>query len=108
MASVLKTFRVTVAATNAVTQLPPNCFAVVLRCPSSNAGITYISIDESPANSTYSTPIRAGESLNIDLGQAMQVIAQREGFISQEKFIRFISVIGTASDILTIDALQWV
>jgi hypothetical protein len=65
-------------------------------------------LDSSPANSTAGTPVKASETVNIDISQNIAVVAsQNNGFISPEKFIRNIAVIGTANDVLDVDVVVW-
>lgn len=107
MASCLRHYTLTVAATNAVQAFEPNVFSAYLRCPLTNAGTTYVCIDESPANATSGIPLAPGDTITIDLSQAIQN-ADNKGILTQEKFIRSLSFIGTAADILNVEVLTWV
>jgi len=109
MASVLRHYTLTAGATPLTLDLGTNVFAILLRCPSGNAGTCYVQLDEVPANATYGTPLIAGESIVIDISSAIQTIAQRDGTPSAEKFIRTLAYIASvAAQTINVEVLQWV
>ena len=108
MSNILSHQTITVAATNATYTLPRNAVSIVLRCPSTNAGTTYIMIDSTPSNSTEGTPIRANETINVDLTQNIAALQTTGAPITAELFMRSVAVIGTAADVLYLDVVTWV
>jgi len=111
MASCLTTNIITIAATSAATNLPTNCCSLILKAPSSNAGTVYFNIDQSPASTAAtgsSARLAAGDSMIIDISPSIQATFTRGDVPTQEVYMRFITTIGTANDILQVFALSWV
>lgn len=108
MASVLTHYTLTAGTANLIQNLPPNVVSILARAPSGNSGIVYFSIDETPSNATYSTPLRAGDSVVIDISPAIQE-ASRMGALTQEKFMRMVSYMASAANqTLNIEVVTWV
>ena len=108
MANILTHINITIAATSANQVLPLNVVSILAKARSTNAGTAYFQIDEQSANSTTGSSLVAGESKAIDLSQniAAKIIAGEK--LTADNFMRFISTIGTAGDIIELDVISWV
>jgi len=109
MSTCLRHYILTAETATQTLNFGSNIFSAYFRCPITNTGFVYVMIDQAPCNATEGTSLGAGETLSIDIGQALQVIAQRGETITQDKFIRFISYnASAAAQTLTLEVLEWV
>lgn len=93
---------ITVAATTETYPLPPRTVALLLRAATGNAGTTYLGFNK-PNATTTQFQLRPSETVTLDLSEALNLKISLGEELSENDFFRYVSVIGTAADTITIE-----